>query len=67
MAHPSKKQKAKARAAATAVYLCREQYELQVLDNYNNRTYSNGQAGSFYKQKIPLVTACKKPRRMANL
>jgi hypothetical protein len=36
-------------------------YELQVLDNYNNRTYSNGQAGSFYKQKIPLVNACKKP------
>ncbi|WP_143306140.1 3-keto-disaccharide hydrolase [Chitinophaga vietnamensis] len=38
-----------------------EFYELQVLDNYNNRTYSNGQAGSFYKQKIPLVNACKKP------
>lgn len=38
-----------------------EYYELQVLDNYNNRTYSNGQAGSFYKQKIPLVNACKKP------
>lgn len=36
-------------------------YELQVLDNYNNRTYSNGQAGSFYKQRIPLVNACKKP------
>ncbi|NLR82044.1 DUF1080 domain-containing protein [Chitinophaga eiseniae] len=38
-----------------------EYYELQVLDNYNNRTYSNGQAGSFYKQRIPLVNACKKP------
>lgn len=38
-----------------------ELYELQVLDNYNNRTYSNGQAGSFYKQRIPLVNACKKP------
>jgi hypothetical protein len=38
-----------------------ELYELQVLDNYNNKTYSNGQAGSFYKQKIPLVNACKKP------
>lgn len=36
-------------------------YELQVLDNYNNRTYSNGQAGSFYKQRIPLVNVCKKP------
>ena len=36
-------------------------YELQVLDNYNNRTYSNGQAGSIYKQAIPLVNACKGP------
>lgn len=36
-------------------------YELQVLDNYNNKTYSNGQAGSIYKQRIPLVNACRKP------
>ena len=36
-------------------------YEVQVLDNYNNRTYSNGQAGSIYKQHIPLVNACKPP------
>jgi len=36
-------------------------YELQVLDNYNNKTYVNGQAGSFYKQAIPLVNACRKP------
>ena len=36
-------------------------YELQVLDNYNNVTYSNGQAGSIYKQLIPLVNACRKP------
>jgi hypothetical protein len=36
-------------------------YELQVLDNYDNRTYSNGQAGSIYKQTMPLVNACKKP------
>jgi len=36
-------------------------YELQVLDNYNNRTYANGQAGSIYKQHIPLVNACLKP------
>lgn len=38
-----------------------ERYELQVLDNYNNRTYRNGQAGSFYKQHAPLVNVCKKP------
>lgn len=36
-------------------------YEIQVLDNYNNTTYVNGQAGSIYKQSIPLVNACKKP------
>ena len=36
-------------------------YELQVLDNYNNRTYSNGQAGSMYKQRMPLVNACRPP------
>lgn len=36
-------------------------YEVQVLDSYNNRTYSNGQAGSIYKDKIPLVNACRPP------
>lgn len=38
-----------------------ERYEVQVLDNYNNRTYRNGQAGSIYKQLAPLVNACKEP------
>jgi hypothetical protein len=36
-------------------------YELQVLDNYKNSTYVNGQAGSMYKQSPPLVNACRKP------
>ena len=36
-------------------------YEVQVLDSYNNRTYSNGQAGSIYKQHIPLVNASRPP------
>ncbi len=36
-------------------------YEVQVLDSYNNRTYSNGQAGSIYKQHIPLVNVCRPP------
>lgn len=36
-------------------------YELQVLDSYNNKTYVNGQAGSIYKQFIPLVNASKPP------
>lgn len=36
-------------------------YELQILDSYQNRTYSNGQAGSVYKQAMPLVNAMRKP------
>lgn len=36
-------------------------YEVQVLDSYNNRTYSNGQAASLYKQRMPLVNATKAP------
>jgi hypothetical protein len=36
-------------------------YELQVLDNYNNKTYVNGQAGSLYKQSIPLANPNRKP------
>lgn len=38
-----------------------KRYEVQVLDSYNNRTYSNGQAGSIYKQYIPLVNASNPP------
>ncbi|MGZ8525346.1 MAG: 3-keto-disaccharide hydrolase [Chitinophagaceae bacterium] len=36
-------------------------YEMQVLDNYKNTTYVNGQVGSMYKQAVPLANACKKP------
>ena len=36
-------------------------YEVQVLDSYENITYSNGMAGSIYKQYIPLVNACRLP------
>jgi hypothetical protein len=36
-------------------------YEVQILDNYKNETYVNGQCGSLYKQYIPLVNACKQP------
>jgi len=34
-----------------------EMYEVQILDSYQNRTYSNGQAGAIYKQHMPLVNA----------
>lgn len=38
-----------------------EFYEIQILDNYDNPTYSNGQCGALYKQAIPLVNVCSKP------
>lgn len=38
-----------------------ELYEVQVLDSYNSATYVNGQAGSIYKQSIPLVNASRAP------
>ncbi len=36
-------------------------YEIQILNNYENTTYSNGQVGSVYKQHIPLVNASRPP------
>jgi hypothetical protein len=36
-------------------------YELQILDNYINKTYTNGMLGSLYKQSVPLVNAARKP------
>lgn len=36
-------------------------YEIQVLDSYQNPTYSNGQASSFYGHAAPLVNASRKP------
>lgn len=44
----------------SGIYL-QNRYEIQVLDSYNNRTYSNGQAGSLYKQHAPLVNASRPP------
>jgi len=38
-----------------------KRYEVQILDSYRNRTYSNGQAASVYKQYIPLVNASRPP------
>ena len=36
-------------------------YEVQVLDSFESLTYSNGQAGSIYKQFIPMVNATRPP------
>ena len=34
-------------------------YEVQVLNSYQNKTYPDGQAGSIYKQHIPLVNSMR--------
>ncbi|WP_373649924.1 DUF1080 domain-containing protein [Schlesneria sp. DSM 10557] len=36
-------------------------YELQVLDSYDNKTYSDGQAGAIYKQTPPQVNVTRAP------
>lgn len=38
-----------------------EQYEIQVLDSYQNPTYADGQAAAVYGQTPPLVNACLPP------
>ncbi|NOY00727.1 MAG: DUF1080 domain-containing protein [Verrucomicrobia bacterium] len=37
------------------------QYEVQVLDSFDNKTYADGQASSLYGWKPPLVNASRKP------
>ncbi len=37
------------------------QYEIQVLDSYENVTYADGQAGAIYGQYPPLVNASRRP------
>jgi len=44
----------------SGVYL-QGRYEIQVLDSYQNPTYPNGQAASFYGFAAPLVNASRKP------
>ena len=36
-------------------------YEVQILDNWENPTYPDGQCGGLYGQTPPLVNACKPP------
>lgn len=44
----------------SGVYLM-ERYEVQILDSFENKTYLDGMAGAIYKQRPPLVNACRKP------
>jgi len=36
-------------------------YEVQILDSYNNKTYPDGQCAALYGRVVPLVNACRKP------
>lgn len=38
-----------------------DNYELQILDSFDNKTYFDGQAGAIYKQTPPQVNATKPP------
>jgi hypothetical protein len=44
----------------SGVFLMSE-YEVQILDSYDNVTYADGQAGALYGRKKPLVNASRKP------
>ncbi|MHC4995591.1 MAG: 3-keto-disaccharide hydrolase [Planctomycetota bacterium] len=37
------------------------QYEIQILDSYQNKSYADGQAAALYGYKPPLVNASRKP------
>ena len=44
----------------SGVFLMGE-YEVQVLDSYDNKTYPDGQCVALYGRAVPLVNACRKP------
>jgi len=44
----------------SGVFLMGE-YEVQVLDSYDNVTYADGQCSALYGRSVPLVNACRKP------
>lgn len=45
----------------SGVFFGLDRYEVQVLDSFGNRTYSDGSAGSVYGQYPPLVNASRPP------
>ena len=36
-------------------------YEVQVLDSYDNKTYPDGQCAALYGRAVPLVNSCRGP------
>lgn len=59
-AEPAKVEGSSQGRGNSGVFL-QNQFEIQVLDNYNNPTYPDGQCGAIYGQSPPLVNACKMP------
>jgi len=45
----------------SGVFFGLDRYEVQVLDSYGNKTYSDGSAGAIYGQYPPLANACLPP------
>jgi hypothetical protein len=45
----------------SGVFLGLDRYEIQVLDSYESKTYSDGSAGSIYGQYPPLVNVTRPP------
>jgi len=42
------------------------EFEVQVLDSYENKTYPDGQCAALYGRSVPLVNACRKPGEWQN-
>lgn len=59
-ASPSKVQGSSQGRGNSGVFLM-GQYEVQVLDSYENTTYADGQASALYGRSKPLVNASRKP------
>ncbi len=53
--------KAKSQARGNSGVYIQDNYEIQVLDSYENPTYANGSCAALYGQYAPLVNACRKP------
>ncbi|UII77429.1 DUF1080 domain-containing protein [Flagellimonas sp. HMM57] len=53
---PAEVQREGQNRANSGVFI-QQRYEVQVLDNNDNPTYTNGQVGSVYKQGVPLAMA----------
>lgn len=53
--------KSKSQGRGNSGVMIMGKYEIQVLDSFNNRTYSDGQASAIYGQYPPLVNASRPP------